>query len=87
MRRAEREGMIHPESLELFLIWMSLGGLNRGISLTELTTLDGATLVDFVWLLGQRAKARKRKKRRDEAKKEAASVSTHPRSKTATRRR
>lgn len=69
MRRAEREGLIRSESLELYLMWRSLGGMNRGVSLTELLTLDGATITDFVWLSTQQYKARKRKKQRDKAEK------------------
>jgi hypothetical protein len=70
MRRAEREGLIRGESLDLFLMWRSLGGLNQGISLTELLEVPGWIIQDFVWLLGQQRKARKRKKRRDKARKE-----------------
>lgn len=64
MRQAEREGLIRSESLDLFLMWRSLGGMNQGITLTELLTVEGWIIKDFVWLLGQQGKARKRQKNR-----------------------
>lgn len=85
MRRAEQEGLIRSESLDLFLMWRSLGGLNQGVGLAELLELPGWLVQDFVWLLGQQGKARKRKRARDKMKDEASHVPTGSRSGKPTR--
>jgi len=76
MRRAAAQGLVRSESLELYLMWRALGGMNQGISLTEMLTVDGAIIADFVWLSTQQHKARKRKKRRDKAAKEMGGAKT-----------
>jgi hypothetical protein len=60
--------------------------MNQGVTLTELLTLDAATVSDFVWLMGQREAARKRYKAR-KALEEDSHVPTRARPGKPPRRR
>lgn len=60
MEQIEREGLIRPESFDLFLIWYSFGGQQQGLSLTEIMTLDAALITDFSYILRKLAEIRSR---------------------------
>lgn len=51
MKRVEFDGLINPEHLDLFITWYGFGGLEKGISLSELITLPGPMISDFSYLL------------------------------------
>ena len=51
LKRIELEGLIKPEHLELFVTWYCFGGLEKGMSVTELRTLPGPLIADFSYLL------------------------------------
>lgn len=40
-------------SLDLFMNWYTMGGMNRGITLTELMEMPAWLLRDFKYLLGK----------------------------------
>jgi hypothetical protein len=40
-------------SLDLFMNWYTMGGMNRGITLTELAEMPAWLLRDFKYLLGK----------------------------------
>ena len=58
VRRAEHEGLIKGEHLDLFLTWYGFGGLEKGISLSELMTLPGDLIADFSYLLRELGRLR-----------------------------
>jgi hypothetical protein len=51
MKRVEMEGLNSPEHLELFVTWYCFGGLEKGISLSELMALPGPLIADFSYLM------------------------------------
>lgn len=67
MRRAETEELSNPAHLPAFLLWYSLGGLQRGIGITELLTLDYPLMHDWLLLLRRLRLARERKEAHDHA--------------------
>lgn len=63
MQRAEREGLIDPAHLDIFVTWWQLGGMERGVSLTELVNMPAALRADVLYLLGEMGKIRRSRKR------------------------
>lgn len=59
MAQAERRGLIDEANLHLFLLWYTTGGMNRGLTITELTTMPAALVIDFLYCLGRMSKLRK----------------------------
>lgn len=62
---ADRSGLVDEENLELFVLWHAWGGMERGVSLTEIADLAGrpgsaALVKDFTYLSGRLGKLRKR---------------------------
>ena len=65
MKRVEIEGLINPEHLELFVTWYCFGGMEKGISISELMTLPVALVADFSYLLRELGRYRLMYKRDD----------------------
>ena len=62
---ADRAGLVEDENLELFVLWHAWGGMERGVSLTEIADLanrpgSAALVKDFTYLVGRMSKLRKR---------------------------
>lgn len=62
---ADRAGLINEDNLELFVLWHAWGGMERGVSLTEIADLanrpgSAALVKDFTYLAGRLSKLRKR---------------------------
>jgi len=57
----------NPAHLQAFLLWYSLGGLQRGIGITELLALDYPIMHDWLLLLRRLRLARERKEAHDHA--------------------
>lgn len=72
LQRAEREGLIDPAHLDLFVTWWQLGGMERGMSLTEIAQMPASLRTDVLYLLGELGKLRRSRRRAGEKKKEAA---------------
>lgn len=52
------QGLVNPNSFDLFLTWYAFGGTERGISLTELIALPADIIKDFQYILGQLSQIR-----------------------------
>ena len=71
MQRAEREGLIDPAHLDLFVTWWQLGGMERGMSLMEIAQMPASLRADALYLLGEIGKLRRSKRRADKKKAQA----------------
>lgn len=69
LARAEREGLIDPAHLDLFVTWYFFGGPQRGLSPQEIADMPAAMRRDFVFLLGKLGQKRRRRKRAKGGKK------------------
>ena len=67
MERVEREGLCSESSLELFVNWYTLGGMQRGLTLTEILGMPRWLLKDFRYILGVISTTRTEKSRADKA--------------------
>lgn len=61
---ADRTGLIDEENLTLFLDWYQLGGMEHGISISELAEMPATRRHDLLWLLGELGKARRTAERK-----------------------
>lgn len=77
MNAADNWRLEHEDSLDLFLIWRSMGG--QPPSLAELMTLPSSRVRDFQKLGVRFYKAKERKRQREKEEKEGSGVPTHPR--------
>lgn len=62
LEKAELEGLQDPASLTIFLTWYQLGGVQRGISLTEAAEMPATLRNDIFYLLREMNRMRKRRK-------------------------
>lgn len=59
---AERERLIDPAHMDLFLIWYQFGGTERGLSPLEIAAMPAAMIADWQTLIGMLANARRKAK-------------------------
>jgi hypothetical protein len=64
LKAAERERLQDPAHLDLFLDWYQLGGLEKGIGLSELATMPAALRADLLYLLRELGRMRRQRKAR-----------------------
>lgn len=62
MDRVEREGLCREESLEVFMSWFTFGGLERGLSLTEILEMPLWLRKDFRYILSRISTRRRERK-------------------------
>lgn len=72
MTRATLQHLQRPESLDLFLLWRALGGMNQGVTLSELLTLPAWLTTDLRYLLARLGAARRRKQRWEQVRRDTA---------------
>lgn len=58
----EAVGLCRDESLEIFAVWQRYGGLEKGLSLTEIVNMPAWLRRDFDTILGMLGKERRRRK-------------------------
>jgi len=69
LARVEREGLIDDSHFDLFVIWWQFGGSQRGLSPMEIVEMPAAMVKDFLYLMGQLNKKKKRlRKEKDKRK-------------------
>ena len=59
---AERERLIDPAHMDLFLIWYQFGGTERGLSPLEIAAMPAAMIADWQTLIAMLANARRKAK-------------------------
>jgi len=66
----EREGLSNPASMAIFMRWRQFGGMEHGISLSDILTLPEWLLHDLGYIVGELEKERRRrpKKKHDKPK-------------------
>jgi len=50
---ADAAGLCDDANLDLFLVWYQFGGLEKGLSLTEIATMPATQLKDFQYILSR----------------------------------
>jgi hypothetical protein len=70
MRRVEREGLCKIESLDIFYTWYVFGGMNRGLTMTEVVEMPLWLRKDIRFIMGQMSVQRHDRKNIDLARKE-----------------
>ena len=58
----ESVGLCRAESLEIFAVWQRYGGMEKGLSLTEIVNIPAWLRKDFDTILGALGKERRRRK-------------------------
>jgi hypothetical protein len=70
MEKVEREGLCKEDSLDIFLTWYTFGGVNRGLSMTEILEMPLWLRKDMRFILGQMGIRRRERKAIDTARAE-----------------
>jgi len=74
LERAETEGLQDEASLSVFLTWYHLGGVQRGISITEAAEMPATLRNDVFYLLRELNRMRRRRKRADNTAKQRSNA-------------
>lgn len=67
MESVEREGLCSEASIEIFVNWYTLGGMNRGLTITEIMSMPKWLLKDIRYILGVISRTRQDIERADVA--------------------
>lgn len=62
MAKVDRQGLCDERNVELFIDWYTLGGVERGLSLTEIISMPTTMRKDFRYILGMMGTRRRERK-------------------------
>ena len=68
MQKAEAGGLQDEAHLRIFTLWHTFGGTQRGLAPMEIAVMPSAMMDDFIYLSGELARRRKKRKGRQARK-------------------
>ena len=69
LAQVERDGLIDDENFDVFIMWLQFGGEQRGLSPMEIIAMPASMVKDFIYLMSQLNKKKKRFRKTKEKKK------------------
>ena len=68
MQQAEVSGLQDEANLRIFTLWHTFGGPQRGLAPMEIAVMPSAMMDDFIYLSGELARRRQKRKGRETRK-------------------